>query len=141
MFKTVEMPLYTAACTLLMGIYIFDFLFYMVVSMVSRLYHSQRDRAKERHLSKGSEPKVVIQLPMYNEGEYGTRVIGFCCKLEWPADKLLIQVLDDSTNEKVRQKIDDCVADACDMGYKVERVRRTNRQGYKAGALHEAVST
>jgi cellulose synthase/poly-beta-1,6-N-acetylglucosamine synthase-like glycosyltransferase len=79
-------------------------------------------------------PKVTIQLPIFNEQFVIDRLVDNVCKMEYPADKLEIQVLDDSTDETVdvaRGVVERYAA----MGHDISYHHRTNRDGYKAGAL------
>lgn len=82
-------------------------------------------------------PKVTVQLPMFNELYVAEHVIDACAKLDYPADKLEIQVLDDSTDEtfKIATKR---AAYWQEKGIDVVVIHRENRQGFKAGALAEA---
>jgi len=81
---------------------------------------------------------VTIQLPLYNEMYVIERLINSVCEIDYPKDKMEIQVLDDSTDETV-----DVVAKAVDAkkkeGFNIEHVRRSNREGFKAGALKEGL--
>ncbi len=85
-------------------------------------------------------PLVTVQLPMYNEDRVAERVIAAACRIDYPRDRLQIQVLDDSTDHS-----GDLARAACERwaaeGYPVEYVHRTNRHGYKAGALAEGLGT
>ena len=79
-------------------------------------------------------PRVTVQLPMFNERHVAERIIEAVCALDYPHDRLQIQVLDDST--------DDCadVARICcermvAAGHPVEYLHRTNREGFKSAAL------
>ncbi|UJR19096.1 hypothetical protein I4U23_022227 [Adineta vaga] len=78
---------------------------------------------------------VGVQLPMMNEKEFCISMITSACNLDWPKDRLIIQVLDDSTDEKVMIMIDQCVQIWLDRGYRISVVRRENRHGFKAGNL------
>eukprot|EP00879_Flechtneria_rotunda_P007610 GHRR01007982.1.p1 GENE.GHRR01007982.1~~GHRR01007982.1.p1 ORF type:complete len:370 (+),score=108.52 GHRR01007982.1:430-1539(+) len=91
-------------------------------------------------LYNGEFPKVLIQLPMYNEDAHCDLIIQRCCKIKWPSHRLLIQVCDDSTRESVRQKVDAAVISALEQGHNVQLVRRDNRSGYKAGAMVDGMS-
>eukprot|EP00899_Mesostigma_viride_P015508 jgi/Mesvir1/23959/Mv10727-RA.2 len=84
-------------------------------------------------------PMVVVQIPMFNERDVCEHVIDACCELQWPRRRLLVQVLDDSTCEITRQLIDDKVSEWREKGVRVENRFRDNRQGYKAGAMLEAM--
>jgi cellulose synthase/poly-beta-1,6-N-acetylglucosamine synthase-like glycosyltransferase len=79
-------------------------------------------------------PSVTIQLPLYNEATVAGRLLDHVAAVEWPRDRLEIQVLDDSTDETralVRQKVSDLREDGLDVVY----IHRVDRKGYKAGAL------
>jgi cellulose synthase/poly-beta-1,6-N-acetylglucosamine synthase-like glycosyltransferase len=83
---------------------------------------------------KGDYPVVTIQLPMFNELYVVERLIKSVCNINYPKDKLHVQVLDDSTDESI-QVAEKLVQDFKAMGYDIEYIHRTNREGYKAGAL------
>jgi len=85
-------------------------------------------------------PVVTIQLPMYNELYVIERLIKSVCNIKYPIDKLHVQVLDDSTDETVgiASKL---VDDFRTKGYDIEYIHRTNRDGYKAGALKAGLET
>ncbi|EFJ52943.1 hypothetical protein VOLCADRAFT_115867 [Volvox carteri f. nagariensis] len=85
-------------------------------------------------------PKVLIQLPMYNEEAHAASIIEACCRMKYPRDRLLIQVLDDSTKEAVRQKVDAAAALCIENGDPVQVMRRDNRSGFKAGAMVEGLN-
>lgn len=80
------------------------------------------------------QPHVTIQLPMFNERFVAERLIDFVCRIRYPADRLEIQVLDDSTDDTVeiaRRKVDEWRA----RGVDIVHIHRTDRTGFKAGAL------
>jgi cellulose synthase/poly-beta-1,6-N-acetylglucosamine synthase-like glycosyltransferase len=79
-------------------------------------------------------PQVLVQLPLYNEGDLVRRILGAVAALDWPRDRLEIQVLDDSTDGSDRLS-ERAVAELKDQGFAVELVHRTRRTAYKAGAL------
>ena len=83
-------------------------------------------------------PKVVVQLPMFNELSVCGDVIDKACALDWPRSRLLIQVLDDSTCLETRAVVDDKVFEWRERGVNVVARRRENRAGYKAGAMVDA---
>lgn len=85
-------------------------------------------------------PLVTVQLPIYNELYVSERIISAACALEYPADKLQIQVLDDSTDETT-MLIAQLVESARAEGTDIVHIHRTNRAGYKAGALAEGMNT
>jgi cellulose synthase/poly-beta-1,6-N-acetylglucosamine synthase-like glycosyltransferase len=79
-------------------------------------------------------PLVTVQLPIYNEQFVIDRLIEAVCAMEYPREKLEIQVLDDSTDE-TQQVAADIVAQYAALGHPIVYIHRTNRHGYKAGAL------
>lgn len=82
-------------------------------------------------------PRVTIQLPMYNEQYVAESVIDASANLDYPKDKLEIQVVDDSTDETV-EIVKARVEFWLEKGIDIKLVHRENRQGFKAGALKEA---
>ncbi|MBV8828477.1 MAG: glycosyltransferase [Acidobacteriaceae bacterium] len=85
-------------------------------------------------------PKITVQLPIYNERFVVERLLEEVAKIEYPRDLLQIQVLDDSTDEThpFTQRL-------CNQyrasGLPIEYRHRTNRHGFKAGALQEGLAT
>ena len=86
----------------------------------------------------GPLPVVTVQLPVYNEANVVARLIDAACSLDYPPDRLEIQLLDDSDDETSRIAAAR-VAHWRRLGRRIEHVRRGGRQGYKAGALAEGV--
>ena len=81
-------------------------------------------------------PRVCVQLPMFNEDAVAERVITAACALQWPRHALQVQVLDDSTDEDTRLRVRAfCEQIAAATGVDCRWIHRTDRQGYKAGAL------
>ena len=83
-------------------------------------------------------PLVTIQLPVYNELYVMERLLENIVKLEYPREKLEIQVLDDSTDESVSGTATQ-IKELQKTGIDIQHIRRTNRQGFKAGALKEGL--
>jgi cellulose synthase/poly-beta-1,6-N-acetylglucosamine synthase-like glycosyltransferase len=91
-------------------------------------------------LDTGYLPHVTVQLPIYNELYVAERLIQTVCSLDYPRDKLQIQVLDDS---------DDATRDICSQqvivykkqGFNISILRRKERNGFKSGALKEGRKT
>ncbi|MEM9884042.1 MAG: hypothetical protein AAF800_14105, partial [Planctomycetota bacterium] len=83
-------------------------------------------------------PRVTVQLPMFNEGAVAERVIDAACRIDYPADRLQVQVLDDSTDAS-RRVAADRVAHWKARGVDIELRHRDDRTGYKAGALADAL--
>src|SRR5580658_2862587 len=106
--------------------------------LVYLYYKHRKNAAKEppRHFEQ--LPRVTVQLPIFNEQFVIDRLIEACANLDYPPELLEIQVLDDSTDETKE------VASAiCDryraMGVPIVYLHRTNRYGFKAGALDEGL--
>jgi cellulose synthase/poly-beta-1,6-N-acetylglucosamine synthase-like glycosyltransferase len=85
-------------------------------------------------------PRVTVQLPIFNEQYVVERLLDSICKLRYPREKLDIQVLDDSTDETAeaaRALVERYAA----LGHPISYHHRTNRKGYKAGALAEGLKS
>ena len=85
-------------------------------------------------------PHVTIQLPMYNESYVVERLIDRIVELDYPKDKLEIQVLDDSTDDTV-EKAKAKVEYYQQQGFDIQYIQRDNRVGFKAGALDYGLNT
>ncbi len=85
-------------------------------------------------------PRVTIQLPIFNEQFVIDRLLDAVCQMEYPADRLQIQVLDDSTDETTATA-SALVNRYRALGHPIEYIHRTNRYGYKAGALDWGLKT
>lgn len=88
-----------------------------------------RDPVDDRDL-----PVVTVQLPMFNERAVAARVVDAACRLDYPSDRLEIQVLDDST-DGTSSLVEERVASWRARGVDIHQVRREDRVGFKAGAL------
>jgi cellulose synthase/poly-beta-1,6-N-acetylglucosamine synthase-like glycosyltransferase len=85
-------------------------------------------------------PPVTIQLPLYNERYVVERLIEETVKMDYPKHLLQIQVLDDSTDD-THPFAQALVERYQALGYPIVYHHRTNRHGYKAGALQEGLET
>lgn len=103
-------------------------------------YHKENPKIQYKQYGRHDEnaPFVTVQLPMYNEMYVAERIIDYVAAQEYPKDKFEIQVLDDSTDETVHI-VAAKVAEYQAKGFNIEHIHRVNRQGYKAGALQEAM--
>jgi len=79
-------------------------------------------------------PRLTVQVPLFNEMYVARRVIDAVASIDWPADRLEIQILDDSTDETVAIA-GEAVASWRTRGRDIVHLRRDSRAGYKAGAL------
>lgn len=108
--------------------------------LVNYLGYKRRNREAPKFnlLDPKEIPFVTIQLPIYNEEYVVERLLENISKIEYPMSKLEIQVLDDSTDDSVLDTAKRIKA-LQETGLDIQHIRRTNRQGYKAGALKEGL--
>jgi cellulose synthase/poly-beta-1,6-N-acetylglucosamine synthase-like glycosyltransferase len=110
-----------------------------LLMLATFLKRRSQSRAREAEEERGARtmqrfPEILVQLPLYNERHVAERVLLAASQLDWPADRLTIQVLDDSDDE-TSAIIDSCAARLRQEGYPIDVLRRRVRSGYKAGAL------
>jgi cellulose synthase/poly-beta-1,6-N-acetylglucosamine synthase-like glycosyltransferase len=98
------------------------------------LYTRHRDRVPRRLPPLDPLPRVTVQLPFYNEMYVVDRLIEAVCQMDYPRELLEIQVLDDSTDE-TRQIAELAVRRRAAQGVDIKYLHRTDRSGFKAGAL------
>lgn len=101
---------------------------------LAALYYKHKKMNVEPMGTWESLPNVTIQLPIFNEMFVVERLVDATCAIRYPLEKLEIQVLDDSTDETVeiaRKRVEEWQA----KGINIVHLHRTNRIGYKAGAL------
>lgn len=104
------------------------------------LFYKHRGRATREPDSRFAElPVVTVQLPVYNERFVVDALLEAACRLDYPRDRLEIQVLDDSTDD-TRLIAREMVEELKWLGYPIEYYHRVNREGFKAGALREGLS-
>lgn len=84
-------------------------------------------------------PFVTIQLPVYNELHVVERLLDAVAAIDYPADKIEIQVLDDSTDE-TSGIISLKITSLHQQNIPIQHIQRQNREGFKAGALKHALS-
>ena len=100
-----------------------------------------KDDSPKFDLSNPDEiPYITIQLPVYNEMYVMERLLDNIAKIDYPKDKLEIQVLDDSTDETVETTLKH-VQKLQATGLDIKHITRTDRKGFKAGALKEGLET
>ncbi|MDX2043505.1 MAG: glycosyltransferase family 2 protein [Acidobacteriota bacterium] len=81
-----------------------------------------------------SSQQILVQIPVYNEKDVIRQVICATAELDWPKNKLQIQILDDSTDE-TSAIIKETIKELRAKGSRIEHIQREKRDGYKAGAL------
>jgi cellulose synthase/poly-beta-1,6-N-acetylglucosamine synthase-like glycosyltransferase len=108
--------------------------------LVYLYYKNKKNKTTEPPAHFSDLPHVTVQLPIFNEQYVVDRLLDAVCRLEYPKDKLDIQLLDDSTDETVevaRLLVDRYAA----LGNPVVYLHRDNREGFKAGALEAGLKT
>lgn len=98
--------------------------------------HRKEEPVPQKHFTE--LPTVTIQLPVFNEVHVVRRLVESVCKIDYPREKLQIQILDDSTDE-TREVCEQLTAEMQAQGFDADYRHRTNRVGFKAGALEEAM--
>ena len=104
------------------------------------LYMKNRGKAPKPQGQFEALPRVTIQLPIYNERYVVERLLETVTRIEYPRDLLEIQVLDDSTDE-TRIVCSRLVSEYASAGHPITYHHRTNREGFKAGALAEGMKS
>jgi cellulose synthase/poly-beta-1,6-N-acetylglucosamine synthase-like glycosyltransferase len=110
--------------------------------MVYLYYKHKKNKTTEpaAYFPSDNLPRVTVQLPIFNEQYVVDRLLDAVCRLDYPKDKLDIQLLDDSTDETIevaRLLVERYAA----LGHPVSYLHRDNREGFKAGALAEGLKT
>jgi cellulose synthase/poly-beta-1,6-N-acetylglucosamine synthase-like glycosyltransferase len=108
--------------------------------MIRRYMKHKKDILTEPPSKFDTLPRVTVQLPIYNERFVVERLIEEVAKMEYPKHLLQIQVLDDS-NDETHPFTEALVRDFQAAGVPIEYRHRTNRHGFKAGALQEGMKT
>lgn len=108
--------------------------------LVYLYYKNKKNHTTEPQARFDDLPRVTVQLPIFNEQYVVDRLLDSICKLDYPREKLDIQLLDDSTDETV-EVARGLVERYAAMGYPVTYHHRTNREGFKAGALAEGLKS
>src|SRR6188472_494191 len=103
-------------------------------------YRSQRSKISNDFFFSPFLPIVTIQLPLYNEKYVAIRLINAVCQMDYPKEKLQIQVLDDS-DDNTMELIRSLVNDYKTRGFDITHIHRTDRSGYKAGALRAGMKS
>ncbi len=134
---TLNYAIYGVYCLIMLMICLYGLHRYHLVYLY---YKHARNVPKKPPAQFGELPRVTIQLPMYNERYVAERIIETTCAVEYPPDRLQIQVLDDSTDDTV--EIAQAAVDRMRRaGHDIVYIHRTDRTGYKAGALENGLAT
>lgn len=108
--------------------------------LINYLSHKKKNEEAPKFnlLDPNEVPFVTIQLPIYNEEYVVERLLENISKIEYPSNRLEIQVLDDSTDESVIETAAQ-IAELRKTGIDIQHIRRENRVGFKAGALKDGL--
>ncbi len=123
----------------MLGVTIYCLLQFHLLHLYNK-YHKNNPNIKYDAFAIGDRdvPFVTVQLPMYNEMYVAERIIDQVCLQEYPKDRFEIQVLDDSTDE-TKELVSKIVEKYKAQGFDIVHMHRVNRQGFKAGALQDAM--
>src|SRR6266478_2958329 len=143
--KTVAGIYHANACDLAMMITYFIVLFVLAVYGLHRYWLVYDYFAYAKNVPPSPSevkewPRVTIQLPIFNERYVIERLVEAASHFDYPAELLDVQVLDDSTDE-TQQVARACVERHAAQGMPIAYIHRTNREGYKAGALENGLKT
>ncbi|MEY3367481.1 MAG: hypothetical protein RI973_636 [Bacteroidota bacterium] len=104
------------------------------------LLSGRRQAAGRTAAAGGALPMVTVQLPLYNEPFVVERLIDKVMQLDYPKDRFEVQVLDDSTDETTEIAAKK-ILEYRQQGFQVHHIRRSQREGYKAGALRHGMDS
>lgn len=129
------------------GIYLLALLFIFLYSLAQLNLLVNYLRSKKKPLNDSlfdfndptQIPYVTIQLPVYNEAYVIDRLLDNIVQIDYPAEKLEIQVLDDSTDHSLKKTAEKIKALQA-KGIAIDHITRSNRHGFKAGALKEGLA-
>ena len=128
----------------LTGVYLFTLAMLCMYGLhrywLTFVYYRTRPRLRRPRARFIELPRVTVQLPMFNERHVAERIIEAACRMEYPRDRLQVQVLDDSTDESAaiaRHAVEKKAAEGFDVAY----IHRADRTGFKAGALENGLKT
>jgi cellulose synthase/poly-beta-1,6-N-acetylglucosamine synthase-like glycosyltransferase len=126
--KVIVFEVLYAVCLVLLSVYGFNSL------ALVWLYLRHRHDGPPNPTPPGDWPRVTVQLPIYNERHTVARLLDAAAALDYPRERLEIQVLDDSTDD-TREIAERAVSRLRQQGVDVVHVTREERTGYKGGAL------
>ncbi|KAL7159607.1 hypothetical protein ABFS83_01G039500 [Erythranthe nasuta] len=115
-------------------------LYIKIMKIKPTLLNGDPLRTHDTEAALDNYPMVLVQIPMCNEKEVYELSISAVCQLDWPKERLLIQILDDSNDESIQWLIQSEVAKWSKKGINIIYRHRLIRTGYKAGNLKSAMS-
>ncbi|URE48262.1 Glucomannan 4-beta-mannosyltransferase 9 [Musa troglodytarum] len=133
-------------CLVMSVMLMLEAMYMSAVSLGVKLFHRTPEKRYRWEPIRGDEelgslayPMVLVQIPMYNEKEVYKLSIGAACALTWPPDRIIIQVLDDSTDPMIKNLVEQECRTWASKGINIAYEVRENRKGYKAGALKKGM--
>ncbi|KAL3685302.1 hypothetical protein R1sor_003324 [Riccia sorocarpa] len=133
-------------CLVMVLMLFLERIYMCVVLVYSKLFRRSPQRMykfepmrDDVELGNSHYPMVLVQVPMYNEREVFQLSIGAACGLAWPADRIIIQILDDSTDPEIKAMVQAECQRWAGKGINIKYEVRQGRSGYKAGALREGM--
>ena len=114
--------------------------FHNLITTILYLFMKPTTKTKTNTPMLKDWPRVTVQLPIFNEKYTVERLLRAVTRLDYPADRLQIQVLDDSTDDTL-DLVARLVEEYKSRGVDIELIHRIDRKGYKAGALNNGLRT
>src|SRR5229473_644825 len=113
---------------------------YRVKQVVEFWRYSKFPPKPKREFAEDELPHITVQLPLFNEMYVVERLVKAITEIDYPRDRLEIQVLDDSTDEtmKIARETVDAYAS---QGFDIQYIHRSDRTGFKAGALENGLKS
>lgn len=140
------MSIAVAVCLAMSLMLFFERVYLSIVIVLVKLFGRKPDKRykwepmkDDVELGSSAYPMVLVQIPMYNEKEVYQLSIGAACGLSWPSDRIIIQVLDDSTDPTIKDLVELECQRWASKGINIKYEIRNNRNGYKAGALKDGM--
>jgi cellulose synthase/poly-beta-1,6-N-acetylglucosamine synthase-like glycosyltransferase len=133
LFALISLFIYGINCYILMVFYLINY-----PKTIKR--HEEVKVNFYKKIPSKSWPNTTIQLPIYNELYVAERLIESVCRIDYPKNLLQIQVLDDST-DNTTEIAKTTVEKMKNQGFDIDYIHRTDRSGYKAGALKEGLKS
>jgi cellulose synthase/poly-beta-1,6-N-acetylglucosamine synthase-like glycosyltransferase len=130
--SAIQLVVGLAYLAVLLGLFLYGLNAYILVVLHAR--HRRRAEAAPAPSPPAVWPPVTVQLPLYNERYVAQRLLGAVARLDYPADRLEIQVLDDSDDDTT-SILAEVARRLRAEGINVVHLHRTERAGFKAGAL------
>ncbi|KAJ0987426.1 hypothetical protein J5N97_005782 [Dioscorea zingiberensis] len=133
-------------CLIMSTMLVFEKITMGLISLYAKVFRRRPERRykceplkEDEELGSSAFPMVLVQIPMYNEKEVYKLSIGAACRFSWPSDRIIIQVLDDSTDPEIKELVMQECENRKNSGTNIKYEVRDNRSGYKAGALKEGM--